>query len=174
MVCIVHQFFFSCIHVGGWCAIMCPGGVVYSLKFLIRAESPQDYADLLLIYVFMILREVWLHIQMWLGPQTLFPFSLLREDCLQMRKNNYFLNNAAPATNIFLLRSIVHHRNQRTNNEFIKRDRKTFVTDTEFNDYCQAVLCTGKSLAISCFYILVVTYCLISWFCSLKCTYHKW
>lgn len=48
MVCIAHQFFFSCIHVGGWCAIMCPCGVVYSLKFLIRAESPRDYADLLL------------------------------------------------------------------------------------------------------------------------------
>lgn len=78
----------------------------------------------------------------------------------QMRKNNSFLNNAAPATNIFLLRSIVHHHNQRTNNEFIKRARKTFVTDTEFNDYGQAVLCTDKSLAISCFYILVVTYCL--------------
>ncbi|XP_016407530.1 uncharacterized protein LOC107739835 [Sinocyclocheilus rhinocerous] len=35
---------------GGWAVITCPCGVVYSLKFLIRAESPRDYADCLLSF----------------------------------------------------------------------------------------------------------------------------
>ncbi|XP_065150497.1 HMG domain-containing protein 3-like [Paramisgurnus dabryanus] len=33
---------------GGWSAVMCPCGVVYSLKFNMRAESPRDYVDILL------------------------------------------------------------------------------------------------------------------------------
>ncbi|KAK2883631.1 hypothetical protein Q8A67_017268 [Cirrhinus molitorella] len=33
---------------GGWGVIMCPCGIVYSLKCNLRAESPQDFADLLL------------------------------------------------------------------------------------------------------------------------------
>lgn len=33
---------------GGWAVITCPCGVVYSVKFNIRAESPRDYTDLLL------------------------------------------------------------------------------------------------------------------------------
>ncbi|RXN18648.1 hypothetical protein ROHU_007708 [Labeo rohita] len=32
----------------GWGVIMCPCGIVYSLKCNLRAESPQDFADLLL------------------------------------------------------------------------------------------------------------------------------
>ncbi|XP_077093825.1 uncharacterized protein LOC143745597 isoform X1 [Siphateles boraxobius] len=225
---------------GGWCAIMCPCGVVYSLKFLIRAESPRDYAGLLLswkhlpnkcIYDFArglvahtnvtrapdivpfqpfegrllepttenisMAREgkIFSHLS-WLREKketpdenghpitgsadhlvlydtfhesnTKDPRDILRKISLvpelagkinsqvveqffsQMRKNNYFLNNAAPETNIFLLRSIVHHHNQRTNNEFIKRARKTFVTDTEFNDYGQAVLCTATEPENQC------------------------
>ncbi|XP_058504276.1 uncharacterized protein LOC131471639 [Solea solea] len=35
---------------GGWAVIMCPCGVVSSVKFNIRAESPQDYADMLLSF----------------------------------------------------------------------------------------------------------------------------
>ncbi|KAG1958031.1 hypothetical protein F2P79_006441 [Pimephales promelas] len=35
---------------GGWAVITCPCGVVYSLKFLLRAESPRDYADCLLSF----------------------------------------------------------------------------------------------------------------------------
>ncbi|XP_058614543.1 uncharacterized protein LOC131529049 [Onychostoma macrolepis] len=35
---------------GGWAVITCPCGVVYSLKFLIQAESPRDYADCLLSF----------------------------------------------------------------------------------------------------------------------------
>ncbi|XP_073787637.1 uncharacterized protein si:dkey-3n22.9 isoform X2 [Danio rerio] len=33
---------------GGWAAVMCPCAVVYSIKFNLRAESPRDYADMLL------------------------------------------------------------------------------------------------------------------------------
>ncbi|KAI7802115.1 hypothetical protein IRJ41_000508, partial [Triplophysa rosa] len=33
---------------GGWAVVMCPCGVVYSIKFNLRAESPRDYADMLL------------------------------------------------------------------------------------------------------------------------------
>ncbi|XP_051774898.1 uncharacterized protein LOC114664888 [Erpetoichthys calabaricus] len=36
---------------GGWAVIICPCGVVYSVKFNIRAESPRDYADMLLSWM---------------------------------------------------------------------------------------------------------------------------
>ncbi|XP_052407904.1 uncharacterized protein LOC127953050 [Carassius gibelio] len=32
---------------GGWSTVMCPCGVVYTLKFNMRAESPRDYIDIL-------------------------------------------------------------------------------------------------------------------------------
>lgn len=38
-------FFFPIL--GGWGVIMCPCGVVYSLKCNLRAESPRDFVDLL-------------------------------------------------------------------------------------------------------------------------------
>uniref|UniRef100_A0A8C6KJQ0 HMG domain-containing protein n=1 Tax=Nothobranchius furzeri TaxID=105023 RepID=A0A8C6KJQ0_NOTFU len=40
--------FFSCYFTGGWAVITCPCGVVYSVKFNLRAESPRDFVDLLL------------------------------------------------------------------------------------------------------------------------------
>ncbi|XP_057203570.1 HMG domain-containing protein 3-like [Triplophysa rosa] len=33
---------------GGWAVVMCPCGVVYSITCNLRAESPRDYADMLL------------------------------------------------------------------------------------------------------------------------------
>ncbi|KAM9344390.1 uncharacterized protein KZ484_016720 [Pholidichthys leucotaenia] len=33
---------------GGWAAVLCPCGVTYSVKFLVRAEGPRDFADILL------------------------------------------------------------------------------------------------------------------------------
>ncbi|ROL49996.1 HMG domain-containing protein 3 [Anabarilius grahami] len=33
---------------GGWSVILCPHGIVYSIKLNLRAESPRDFADLLL------------------------------------------------------------------------------------------------------------------------------
>ena len=33
---------------GGWLSGTCPHGVVYVLKFVLRAESPRDYVDVLL------------------------------------------------------------------------------------------------------------------------------
>ncbi|KAK7895205.1 hypothetical protein WMY93_020530 [Mugilogobius chulae] len=35
---------------GGWSLITCPHGIVYSLKFNLRAESPRDFADMLLAW----------------------------------------------------------------------------------------------------------------------------
>ncbi|KAK0142246.1 HMG domain-containing protein 3 [Merluccius polli] len=35
---------------GGWAVITCPCGIVYSVKFLMRGESPRDYADCLLSF----------------------------------------------------------------------------------------------------------------------------
>ncbi|XP_043952543.1 uncharacterized protein LOC122819687 isoform X2 [Gambusia affinis] len=37
---------------GGWAVITCPCGVIYSVKFNLRAESPRDFADLLLSWRF--------------------------------------------------------------------------------------------------------------------------
>jgi len=33
---------------GGWVSGTCPHGVIYALKFVLRAESPRDYVDLIL------------------------------------------------------------------------------------------------------------------------------
>ncbi|KAK1900237.1 HMG domain containing protein 3 [Dissostichus eleginoides] len=35
---------------GGWAVIMCPCGIVNAVKFNVRAESPRDYADMLLSF----------------------------------------------------------------------------------------------------------------------------
>nr|XP_054591904.1 HMG domain-containing protein 3-like [Nothobranchius furzeri]XP_054592254.1 HMG domain-containing protein 3-like [Nothobranchius furzeri] len=35
---------------GGWAVIMCPCGIVNSMKFNVRAESPRDYCDMLLSF----------------------------------------------------------------------------------------------------------------------------
>lgn len=37
-----------CVLLGSLGVIMCPCGIVYSIKFNLRAESPSDFADLLL------------------------------------------------------------------------------------------------------------------------------
>ncbi len=34
-------------HSGGWLTVACKHGVIYSIKFLLRAESPRDYTDVL-------------------------------------------------------------------------------------------------------------------------------
>lgn len=38
-----------------------------------------------------------------------------------MRKNNYFLNNMSPSTNIFTIRNILHHRNGITNQKLLEK-----------------------------------------------------
>lgn len=44
----VHGVMYMCILTGGWLSASCPHGVVYGLKFCLRAESPRDHVDLLL------------------------------------------------------------------------------------------------------------------------------
>lgn len=38
---------------GSWAVIMCPCGIVYSIKCNIRAESPRDFTDMLLSWKYM-------------------------------------------------------------------------------------------------------------------------
>ena len=40
----IYLFYFK----GGWLSASCPHKVVYAVKFVIRAEGPRDYVDLLL------------------------------------------------------------------------------------------------------------------------------
>lgn len=39
---------FSAVYPGNWAVITCPCGIVYSVKFNLRTESPRDFVDLLL------------------------------------------------------------------------------------------------------------------------------
>ncbi|XP_070399217.1 uncharacterized protein [Nothobranchius furzeri] len=43
-----HKQLIKSLLAGGWSVILCPHGIVYSVKFNLRAESPRDFADLLL------------------------------------------------------------------------------------------------------------------------------
>lgn len=43
-----YKQLFKSLLAGGWSVILCPHGIVYSVKFNLRAESPRDFADLLL------------------------------------------------------------------------------------------------------------------------------
>lgn len=36
------------VYVGGWLSASCPHKVVYALKFVLRAEGPRDYVDILM------------------------------------------------------------------------------------------------------------------------------
>lgn len=46
--CVVWSSMFCFPLTGGWAVVTCPCGVVYGIKFNIRAESPRDFTDLLL------------------------------------------------------------------------------------------------------------------------------
>lgn len=57
-----------------------------------------------------------------------------------MRKANYFLNNMAPATYMFQLRNVLHHRNVRLNMETTAHIERTFGTAVQLNVFSQAVI----------------------------------
>ena len=42
----------------------------------------------------------------------------------QIRKNNYFLNSMSPCSHVFLMRSILHHRNERLEHLLMDRFKK--------------------------------------------------
>lgn len=44
----ILSFMLRCCLPGNWAVITCPCGIVYSVKFNLRAESPRDFVDLLL------------------------------------------------------------------------------------------------------------------------------
>ena len=229
-----NNFVFQPFVIGGWSVILCPHGVVYSLKFNLRAESPRDYADLLLSWMHMpnvsvydFARGLATHANLrsptslpfqphegrlaastqenitaaqqkklsvplpWLTEKlqspdedghpvtgssdhyvlydrfheanTNDPKEVLRRINLvpelqgsfnsqvaeqlfsSMQKNNYFLNNMAPSTHIFLMRNLVHHKNSNTNAKLLEqqlqRGHETHqVQDIFLNSFGQAVL----------------------------------
>ncbi|XP_029943211.1 uncharacterized protein LOC115385366 [Salarias fasciatus] len=62
-----------------------------------------------------------------------------------MKKNNYFLNNMAPSTHIFLMRNIVHHRNSNTNQKLLEQQvqrghESHRLDEVTLNNVGQAVL----------------------------------
>ncbi|XP_030271945.1 uncharacterized protein LOC115581185 isoform X2 [Sparus aurata] len=222
---------------GGWSVILCPHGVVYSLKFNLRAESPRDFTDLLLswkhlpnVSVYDFARGLATHANLrvpttlpfkphegrlaaptqdnvkaaqlgkldiplpWLTEKlqnpdkdghpctgssdhyalydkfheanTSDPREVLRRINLvpelqgslnsqvaeqlfsSLQKNNYFLNNMAPSTHIFVMRNLVHHRNSNTNGKLLKKQLKRgheshTLHDIVLNEVGQAVLAPG-------------------------------
>ncbi|KAM3605857.1 uncharacterized protein V6R79_006120 [Siganus canaliculatus] len=208
---------------GGWSVIMCPHGIVCSLKFNLRAESPRDFADLLLswkhipnvcVYDFAcglaahanlrapdnppfqphegrlasptkenidaaVHQKLKVHLP-WLVERMQHPEanghpmtgssqhyvlynkfhqsntkdprdilrrmnvvpelqgSLTSQVAVQLfaalRKNNYFLNNMAPSSRIFLMRNIIEHRNKHTNEELLKRQLRQSLQVQQLNN----------------------------------------
>ncbi|XP_076869611.1 uncharacterized protein LOC143519745 [Brachyhypopomus gauderio] len=219
---------------GGWCVIACPHGVVYSLKFNLRAESPRDFTDLLLswkhlpnVSIYDFARGLATHANLrfptsipfrpyegrlteptfknisaaqkgklkvclpWLDEKAKNPHSIghpvtgaschfvlydkLHErnskdqrDVLRridlvpelqgsvnsqvaeqlfgsMRKNNYFMNNMAPSTHVFLMQNIMHHRNTALNHRLLEMQLKQGLMgqhsyDITLNELGQAVI----------------------------------
>lgn len=194
---------------GGWAAILCPCGIVNSVKFNLRAESPRDYADMLLsfkhfpnIVVYDFARGLVAHTNLrepveipftpnegrlapatpenitaakegelkvdlpWLkckkdpadvnghpvtgsaqhyalydtfhqhntkdDRDSLRLVKLVPELCgwlnsqvaeqlfAEMKKNNYFMNLLSPTSHIFLIRNILHHRNELMNQKALQ------------------------------------------------------
>ncbi|XP_042627822.1 HMG domain-containing protein 3-like, partial [Cyprinus carpio] len=224
---------------GVWSVILCPHGVVYSIKFNLRAESPRDFAHLLLswkhipnvsIYDFArglathgnlrvptdipfhphegrlaeptpesissakqgklkvslpwlfektdnssskghpitgssehyvlydklhesntkdpqdVLRRISLvpELQGWLNSQ------IAEQFFASLRKNNYFLNNMAPSTHIFIMCNIVHHKNTSTNQKLLevqlqRGHRPHGLENITLSDLGQAILAQQAS-----------------------------
>ncbi|CAI5686400.1 unnamed protein product [Oreochromis niloticus] len=64
---------------GGWSVILCPHGIVYSVKFNLRAKSPWDFADLLLswkrmpnVCVYDFARGLAAHTNLWVPDKLPF------------------------------------------------------------------------------------------------------
>lgn len=219
---------------GGWSVVLCPHGVVYSLKFNLRAESPRDFVDLLLswqhlpnvtIYDFArglathanfrvplslpfqpyegrladstleninkakqgklkvslpwliektdhlnseshpitgssehyvlydklhesntkdpkdVLRKISLvpELQGWLNSQ------IAEQFFADLRKNNYFINNMAPSTHIFIMRNIIHHKNTSANQKLLEGQLQRghiphSIENVVLSDFGQAIL----------------------------------
>ncbi|XP_076843552.1 uncharacterized protein LOC143488617 isoform X3 [Brachyhypopomus gauderio] len=220
---------------GGWTTIMCPCGIVYSVKFNMRAESPRDYMDLLLSWKYMpnvtvydfarglathgnlrvpemlpftpnegrLLSPTEENLQLaneekikvhlsWLKEKKKIPddgghpltgssdhyvlYDTLHEsnskdskDVLkrialvpelagwmnsqvaeqrfsQMERNNYFLNMMAPSVQIFLIRNIIHHRNQLQNKQTTENVQKAMGNaKVTVNTFGQVVICKESS-----------------------------
>lgn len=225
---------------GGWAVIMCPCGIVNSVKFNIRAESPRDYTDMLLsfkhfpnIVIYDFARGLVTHTNLreperlpfsphegrlakatpeniscakkgklqislpWLQlkkeppdlnghPETgsadhyalydtfhqfntkdekdsLRRIGLVPELCgwvnsqtveqlfSGMRKNNYFMNCLSPSSHVFLMRNLLHHHNDRLNQQALEGLKKAFNGNVTLDSDGKAIL--GIYLIISYFFI---------------------
>ncbi|CAM4659668.1 unnamed protein product [Leuciscus chuanchicus] len=214
---------------GGWAVIMCPCGIVNSVKFNIRAESPRDYADMLLsfkhfpnVVIYDFARGLVTHTN-FREPERL-PFSPFEgrvaaatpeniasakrgelkinlswlqikkdppdlnghpatgsaehyalydtfhqyntkdeKDALRliglvpelcgwvnsqiveqlfsgMRKNNYFMNSLSPASHIFLMRNILHHHNEKVNQQALEDLKRVSHGDVTLDAHGKATL----------------------------------
>lgn len=79
-----------------------------------------------------------------------------------MRKNNYFLNNMAPSTHIFLMRSIVNQRNINTNTKLLEQQlhsghKSHRLQDITMNAFGHAVFGKYEVIEMFLFYGCNVT-----------------
>ncbi|KAG9269343.1 hypothetical protein AMEX_G16367 [Astyanax mexicanus] len=220
---------------GGWAVIMCPCGIVNAVKFNMRAESPRDYADMLLSYkhfpnivVYDFARGLVTHTNLrepekipfspfegrlaaytpenvasakqgnlkvslpWLNVKkdppddnghpatgaaehyalydTFHQYNTKEEkDVLRqikhvpqlcgwlnsqtaeqlfsgMRKNNYFMNLLTPTSHIFLMRSILHHHNEKKNLQALEDLKQVSFGNISLDSSGKAILGTSSPI----------------------------
>ncbi|RXN03128.1 deoxynucleoside triphosphate triphosphohydrolase SAMHD1-like [Labeo rohita] len=145
---------------GGWAVIMCPCGIVYSIKCNLRAESPRDFADLLLswkhmpnVIIYDFARGLATHMNLRESEKVpISPFegrlaepSQLNIELAKSGKLKVSLpwlntKKAVPDINGHPVTGSSHHYNVKKNNKVLHRLRKTFGSMLATNMYGQAVL----------------------------------
>lgn len=58
----------------------------------------------------------------------------------KMERNNYFLNMMSPSTQTFLIRSIIHHGNERINQLRIDKIQKGLGQDISYDQHGRATI----------------------------------
>lgn len=88
-----------------------------------------------------VLRKINLvpELQGWLNSQ------IAEQFFADLRKNNYFINNMAPSTHIFMMRNIIHHKNTLANQKLLERQLQRghiphSIENVILSDIGQAVL----------------------------------
>lgn len=57
-----------------------------------------------------------------------------------MRKNNYFMNSLSPASHVFLMRNILHHHNERVNQQALEDLKQVSKGDITLDAQGKAIL----------------------------------
>lgn len=88
-----------------------------------------------------VLRKISLvpELQGWLNSQ------IAEQFFADLRKNNYFLNNMAPSTHIFIMRNIIHHKNASANQKLLEVQLQRghiphSIENVVLSDFGQAIL----------------------------------